>query len=86
MCSGYAWPATRRWAARWSCLQDGRVVLPVVGTLMVTGLTVEQIREQVVKGLRKKLVTPRWRSMSPGPRPRRIFVSGAVKASRSRWT
>src|SRR5713101_9431122 len=39
-------------------LQDGRVMLPVVGALPVTGLTVEQIRDLVVQGLRKRLVNP----------------------------
>jgi polysaccharide export outer membrane protein len=60
-------------------LQDGSVMLPVVGTLTVTGLTVEQIRDQVVQGLRKKLVNPEVSIEVSHPRPQRIFVSGAVK-------
>jgi protein involved in polysaccharide export with SLBB domain len=62
-------------------LQDGRVVLPVVGSLTVSGLTVEEIRAQVVKGLRKKLVNPEVSVEVARPRPQRIFVSGAVKAA-----
>ena len=54
-----------------------------MGTLTVTGLTVQQIREQVVKGLRKKLVTPEVAVEVLRPRPRRVFISGAVKASQS---
>jgi polysaccharide biosynthesis/export protein len=61
-------------------LQDGRVELPVVGSLMVKGLTVEEIRTQVVKGLRKKLVNPEVTVEVARPRPQRIFVSGVVKA------
>src|SRR5947207_6280422 len=62
-------------------LPDGRVMLPVVGTLSVTGLTVEQIRDLVVQGLRKKLVHPDVSVDVVRPRPQRIFVSGAVKGS-----
>src|SRR6266852_6669186 len=62
-------------------LQDGRVMLPVVGALLVTGLTVEQIRDQVAQGLRQKLVSPEVSVEVLRPRPQRIFVSGAVKAS-----
>jgi protein involved in polysaccharide export with SLBB domain len=61
-------------------LQDGRIVLPVVGNLTVTGLTVEQIREQVTKSLRKKLVNPEVSVDVVRPRPRRVFISGLVKA------
>lgn len=64
-------------------LQDGRVVLPVVGSLTVMGLTVEEIRAQVVKGLRKKLVNPEVSVEVAQPRPQRVFVSGAVKASQA---
>jgi polysaccharide export outer membrane protein len=60
-------------------LQDGRVTLPVVGTLSVSGLTVEQIRDLVVQGLRKKLVNPEVSIEVTRPRLQRIFVSGAVK-------
>jgi polysaccharide export outer membrane protein len=62
-------------------LQDGRVMLPVVGTLSVTGLTVEEIRDLVVQGLQKKLVHPDVSVDVVRPRPQRIFVSGAVKGS-----
>jgi len=62
-------------------LQDGRVMLPVVGELSVTGLTVEQMRDQVVQGLRKKLVSPEVSVEVLHPRPQRIFISGAVKVS-----
>jgi polysaccharide export outer membrane protein len=62
-------------------LQDGRVMLPVVGTVPVIGLTVEQIRDLVVQGLRKKLVNPEVSIDVIKPRPQRIFVSGAVKLS-----
>src|SRR5438094_8720560 len=62
-------------------LQDGQVMLPVVGTLSVTGLTVEQIRDLVAQGLRKKLVSPDVSVDVIRPRPQRIFVSGAVKGS-----
>jgi polysaccharide export outer membrane protein len=62
-------------------LQDGRVVLPVVGALSVSGLTVEQVRELVTQGLRKKLVSPEVAVEVVRPRPQRIFVSGLVKAS-----
>ncbi len=62
-------------------LQDGRVTLPVVGTLTVTGLTVEQIRDQIVQGLRKRLVSPDVTVEVEHPRPQRVFVSGAVKSS-----
>jgi len=61
-------------------LPDGQVMLPVVGGLSVTGLTVEQIRDQVVQGLRKKLVSPEVSVEVLHPRPQRIFISGAVKA------
>jgi polysaccharide export outer membrane protein len=60
-------------------LPDGRVMLPVVGQLSVVGLTVEQIRDQVAQGLRKKLVSPEVSVSVVRPRPQRIFVSGAVK-------
>ncbi len=62
-------------------LQDGRVVLPVVGALTVSGLTVEQIRDLVTQGLRKKLVHPEVAVEVVRPRPRRVFISGAVRAS-----
>jgi len=62
-------------------LQDGQVMLPVVGTLAVAGLTVEQVRDLVVQGLRKKLVHPDVSVDVVRPRPQRIFVSGAVKGS-----
>ena len=62
-------------------LQDGRVMLPIVGTLTVAGLTVEQVRDQVAQGLRKKLVSPEVSVEILRPRPQRIFVSGAVKSS-----
>src|SRR6478735_4690897 len=61
-------------------LQDGRIVLPVVGNLTVIGLTVDQIREQVTRGLRKKLVNPEVSVEVIRPRPRRVFISGLVKA------
>src|SRR5438874_6361642 len=60
-------------------LQDGRVTLPVVGTLSVTGLTVEQIGDQIARGLRKKLVSPQVTVEVLRPRPQRIYVSGQVK-------
>lgn len=60
--------------------QDGRVMLPVVGTLSVTGLSTEEIRDLVVQGLRKKLVHPDVSVDVIRPRLQRIYVSGAVKA------
>jgi polysaccharide export outer membrane protein len=62
-------------------LQDGRVMLPVIGQLSVNGLTVEAIRDLVVQGLRKRLVHPDVSVDVVRPRPQRIFVSGAVKGS-----
>jgi len=62
-------------------LQDGQVMLPVIGTLSVNGLTTEEIRELVVQGLRKRLVHPDVSVDVVRPRPQRIFVSGAVKGS-----
>jgi polysaccharide export outer membrane protein len=62
-------------------LQDGKVTLPVVGTLSVSGLTVEQIRDQITQGLRKRLVSPEVNVEVEHPRPQRVFVSGAVKSS-----
>jgi polysaccharide biosynthesis/export protein len=60
-------------------LSDGTVMLPVVGGLSVVGLSVEQIRDQVAHGLRKKLVSPEVTVEVLRPRPRRVFVSGDVK-------
>jgi protein involved in polysaccharide export with SLBB domain len=62
-------------------LQDGRITLPVVGPLSVSGLTVEQIRDQITQGLRKRLVSPDVTVEIERPRPQRVFVSGAVKSS-----
>ena len=45
-----------------------------------SGLTVEQIRDQVTKSLRKKLVNPEVSVDVIHPRPRRVFISGLVKA------
>jgi polysaccharide export outer membrane protein len=64
-------------------LQDGSVVLPVVGSLNVAGLTVQQIRTQVVQGLRKKLINPEVSVEVVRPRPRRVYVSGAVKTAQT---
>src|SRR5262249_43931378 len=62
-------------------LPDGQVVLPVIGALSVSGLTVEQVRGLVTQGLRKKLVSPEVAVEVARPRPQRIFVSGLVKAA-----
>jgi protein involved in polysaccharide export with SLBB domain len=64
-------------------LQDGRVVLPIVGALTVSGMTVEQVRERVTQGLRKRLVSPEVSVEVVRPRPQRIYVSGAVKMPQS---
>jgi polysaccharide export outer membrane protein len=64
-------------------LQDGTVVLPIVGSLNVAGLTVQQISAHVAQGLRKKLVNPEVSVEVVRPRPRRVFVSGAVKTAQT---
>lgn len=62
---------------------DGRIYYPIVGEIMVTGLTIPQLTERVRQGLEKELrgpqVTISMREVRPGSFSR-VTIMGAVRA------
>jgi protein involved in polysaccharide export with SLBB domain len=59
--------------------QNGLISLPVVGTLRVTGKTLEQIDQEITQGLKKRLRTPEVTVSLSKPRPRPVYILGQVK-------
>jgi len=58
---------------------DGTVTFPYVGTLKAGGLTVQQIQEQLVRGLSAVVTKPQVNVRIAAFRSRRIQVTGEVK-------
>jgi polysaccharide export outer membrane protein len=57
---------------------DGTISLPFVGKLVVTGMTEEQLREQVITRLKKYMYDPRVSIFVKEYRSRQVAVLGAV--------
>jgi polysaccharide biosynthesis/export protein len=55
---------------------DGKITLPVVGTIDVTGLSSDQVRQRVEAGLSKRLVRPEVSVTLREPRQQRLYVGG----------
>jgi polysaccharide biosynthesis/export protein len=64
---------------------DGRIYYSFVGELMVTGMTVPELTQQIQKGLEKELRSPKVivsvREVRPGTQ--RVSVTGAVRSPNS---
>jgi polysaccharide export outer membrane protein len=61
---------------------DGRIYYPFVGEIMVTGLTVPELTERILKGLEKQLKSPQVTISVHEVRPgaNKVTVTGAVRA------
>jgi len=59
-------------------LADGAINYPVMGKVTLAGLTVEQAAEAIAEGLKSELREPQVAVVVKTPRPRRVYVNGAV--------
>lgn len=57
---------------------DGKINLPAVGQVNVTGLTIDQVTEKVTSGLKERLLQPEVTVSLKSPRMQRVYVLGAV--------
>ncbi len=58
---------------------DGKIHLPVVGALQVSGLTIQQITAAITERLRERLVSPEVTVALKQPRVQSVFVLGAAR-------
>lgn len=59
-------------------MEDGSLLYPLMGRLVVRGLTAQQVQQKVADGLKKELREPRVTVVLKVPRRKRIYVDGAV--------
>lgn len=59
--------------------QNGLLTVPVVGTLRVTGKTLEQLDAELTRGLSNRLRRPEVTITLDKPRPRPIYIVGPVR-------
>ena len=59
--------------------QSGTVMLPVVGEVLMTGKSLEQVRAYVTDHLKVRLLQPEVNVVLKVPRPKRIYVFGDVQ-------
>lgn len=57
---------------------SGKITLPVVGTLSVSGKTIEQVTQELIKALRGELVRPQVNVILKQPRPQLISILGPI--------
>lgn len=57
---------------------SGKIQLPIVGAIVVTGKPVSQVEREITKALRKELLRPQVTVSIRQQRPRRVFLQGAV--------
>src|ERR1700681_1351583 len=62
----------------WRVSSSGDLSLPLVGTIKVTGLTAEQLKEILVERLKRVLISPQVTVFVSELRSKPVMVSGAV--------
>lgn len=58
---------------------SGALLLPVVGTVRMTGRTIAQVDAEITQKMRARLLHPEVNVALVRPRPRPVYVQGAVK-------
>jgi protein involved in polysaccharide export with SLBB domain len=62
-------------------MEDGSLIYPLIGRLVVRGLSAQQVQQRIVEGLKKELRQPRVTVVLKIPRKQRVYVNGEVGAA-----